>query len=658
MGNSPVVINAPFEQINSSIKGGVFDLLHTGVAFFSQKGLFTYCNNAFLRMFSLPDNIAGKHITDFFQSEQDCIRSIKTLKKMEVRPIQTISNISGVSFRYPIYNYKHKFCGLIIESIPMNLDKEQLLALFRNVRSLEQQSPLALAEAEQTDGQPSATSEPVASQSGFGGSHKADALELKGGTKTWAKEWKDGRGIAGQSGKDEPKDTFKDASKDNRPVLSTFDTIIGRSQPMEQLCRLGRRFARTQEPILITGESGTGKELLAQALHCASQRASRPFISVNCAALPHDLIESELFGYETGSFTGARSGGMKGKFEQADTGTIFLDEIGELPLPLQAKLLRVLESGEIQKIGHKGLLRCDFRLLGATNRNLPQMVRDGLFREDLYHRLSVFELLIPPLRERGDDIFLLARYYLEQYVGGERGHNIRLDEELCRVFREYPWHGNIRELKNTLVYAIYSLGEDQDVLGIPHLPPRFMREWHETKARTVHNGQENRLGDAQTRNLSGPPCYGDMTSLSIQSRTAPPYSAASGYTWANSQADMAAHPYSPPYAGVWSVPHEHAGANPANRPAQYPTEYHDPVDAGQSGQDRPMSHSPASRSGADLLEASAQAERKILRDTLERLRYNKVLTAQELGISRSKLYRKLRKYGLLTGTEENLTTVR
>ena len=167
---------------------------------------------------------------------------------------------------------------------------------------------------------------------------------------------------------------------------------------------LGRRFAFSQEPILVCGESGTGKELVAQALHMASQRSDRPFVTVNCAALPPELMESELFGYETGAFTGAKVGGVKGKFEMADTGTIFLDEIGELPLPMQAKLLRVLETGEIQKIAHKGQLHSDFRLIGATNRNLAEMVRQGQFREDLYHRLSVFELDIPPLRDRVSDI--------------------------------------------------------------------------------------------------------------------------------------------------------------------------------------------------------------------------------------------------------------
>lgn len=159
-----------------------------------------------------------------------------------------------------------------------------------------------------------------------------------------------------------------------------------------------------------------------------------------------------------------------------DTGTIFLDEIGELPLPMQAKLLRVLETGEIQKIAHKGQLHSDFRLIGATNRNLAEMVRQGQFREDLYHRLSVFELDIPPLRDRVSDIPLLVRHFVTQSVGDNRQKDIRIDDALYDAFAQYPWRGNVRELKNVLVYALYSLGDDQSVLTVQHLPPRFMRE--------------------------------------------------------------------------------------------------------------------------------------------------------------------------------------
>lgn len=198
--------------------------------------------------------------------------------------------------------------------------------------------------------------------------------------------------------------------------LHSFERIIGESAPMRKLKALGARFASGRQPVLISGESGTGKDLVAQALHMASERARQPFVAVNCAALPHELIESELFGYGPGAFSGSRSGGMKGKFEQAEAGTIFLDEIGELPLGMQSKLLRVLESGEIQKLGTAGMVYVDFRLIAATNRNLEQMVAEGRFREDLFHRLGVLELSVPPLRSHADDIPHLIRF-LEEMIG-------------------------------------------------------------------------------------------------------------------------------------------------------------------------------------------------------------------------------------------------
>ncbi len=196
-------------------------------------------------------------------------------------------------------------------------------------------------------------------------------------------------------------------------MFHTFSSIVEESPAIEEMKQLGLRFACSKESILLYGESGTGKELVPQALHMASPRADKPFVTVNCAALPQELMESELFGYDAGAFTGAKAGGLPGKFEMANTGTIFLDEIGELPLAVQAKLLRVLESGEIQKIAHRGLLHSDFRLIGATNKNLAELVKNGQFREDLYHRLNIFVLIIPPLRERLDDIPILTQYFIE-----------------------------------------------------------------------------------------------------------------------------------------------------------------------------------------------------------------------------------------------------
>lgn len=258
--------------------------------------------------------------------------------------------------------------------------------------------------------------------------------------------------------------------------LHTFDSIVGRSQPVQAMRAAGIRFARSQEPILLSGESGTGKELVAQALHMASRRAEKPFVTVNCAALPHELMEAELFGYESGAFTGARSGGNKGKFELANRGTIFLDEIGELPLSMQAKLLRVLESGEIQKLGSKGELHSDFRLIAATNRDLSQCVKNGTFREDLYHRLNILEIVIPPLRDRLSDIPLLCTHFIEQHAGQKRALDIRISPDVYKVFREALWPGNIRELKNVLAYALFNLEDNELVLEKRHLPPRFLSQ--------------------------------------------------------------------------------------------------------------------------------------------------------------------------------------
>lgn len=254
----------------------------------------------------------------------------------------------------------------------------------------------------------------------------------------------------------------------------TFDSILGESRAIRNLKSMGERFARSAEPILVLGESGTGKELVAQALHSASPRAAKPFVTVNCAALPQELMEAELFGYESGAFTGARTGGIKGKFELANHGTIFLDEIGELPLGMQAKLLRVLESGEIQKLAHKGLLHSDFRLIAATNRNLAQSVREGTFREDLYHRLNILEISIPPLRDRLEDIPMLCSHFIEQHVGPRSAKNIQISADLYRTFRQSSWPGNIRELKNILTFAIFNLEEGEHVLTPRHLPARFL----------------------------------------------------------------------------------------------------------------------------------------------------------------------------------------
>lgn len=232
------------------------------------------------------------------------------------------------------------------------------------------------------------------------------------------------------------------------------------------------RFAKSNAAILILGESGTGKELFAQTIHNESSRANKPFVAVNCAALPENLLESELFGYDEGAFTGARRGGKPGLFELAHRGTIFLDEIGEMSLPIQSRLLRVLEEREVLRIGGDRLVPVDIRILAATNRNIWDMVKDGRFREDLYYRLCVLELILPPLISRKDDIPLLLHKFLSSYHIQFHSNDL---ETLCShpFFKAYPWPGNVRELKNFAerISVLYQPGCSIDEL-ITSLTPR------------------------------------------------------------------------------------------------------------------------------------------------------------------------------------------
>lgn len=256
----------------------------------------------------------------------------------------------------------------------------------------------------------------------------------------------------------------------------SFEDIVGNSETMGALRRKGAQFAKSSQPVLILGESGTGKELVAHATHSASQRSGEVFISINCAAIPKDLLEAELFGYEEGTFTGARIGGKVGKFELADRGTIFLDEIGDLPLEMQAKLLRVIENKEIQKIGTSGPVYSDFRLVAATNKNLEACVADGSFREDLYHRLNMLALRVPPLRERPEDILLIAQHLLDNFEDKPQDYRILVGPKVKQLFNMYSWPGNIREMKNVLSYAVFSLEEGQGEINLRNLPPYIIEK--------------------------------------------------------------------------------------------------------------------------------------------------------------------------------------
>ena len=251
-----------------------------------------------------------------------------------------------------------------------------------------------------------------------------------------------------------------------------FDDIIGRNSRFVKVLQTAGIVAKTDAPVLIQGEHGVGKEVLARAVHRASPRATRPFISVNCAAVPETLLESELFGYEDGAFTGARRGGRMGRFELADGGVLFLDEIGDMPASMQAKLLRVLQEKEIEKIGRKKTIKVDVRIIAATNRNLEVMVGEGGFRADLYYRLNVVSLTIPPLRERIDDIPYLAEDMLEKY-NKKYGKDVALSFPLREALHHHGWPGNVRELANILEHAVIMCSGP--LLLPEHLPAKFLR---------------------------------------------------------------------------------------------------------------------------------------------------------------------------------------
>jgi len=229
--------------------------------------------------------------------------------------------------------------------------------------------------------------------------------------------------------------------------------IIGKSKPMLKVYDLIDKVAQSRASVLITGPSGTGKELIAKAIHYSSTRKDRPFISINCGALTETLLESELFGHEKGAFTGAVAM-KKGRFEVADSGTLFLDEVGEMPPPLQVKLLRVLQEMEFERVGGTKSIKVDVRVLSASNREIKEDVAQGKFREDLFYRLNVIQIEVPPLRERIDDIPLLVKHFIEKYGSDEGKSKIQLSPEVWKAIYTYTWPGNVRELENVIERAV------------------------------------------------------------------------------------------------------------------------------------------------------------------------------------------------------------
>lgn len=247
-----------------------------------------------------------------------------------------------------------------------------------------------------------------------------------------------------------------------------FDNLIGNSNAMRQVYAQVSQVARTNVTVLLRGESGTGKEMIANAIHFNSLRAKKPLIKINCAALPENLIEAELFGYEKGAFTGAYKQ-KKGRFELADGGTIFLDEIGDLPLQTQVKLLRVLQEREFERLGGTETIKVNVRIIAATNKNLEKEMAEGRFREDLYYRLNVFTIFLPPLRERKSDILLLAEHFLEKYEKIHGKHIKRISTPAIDMLTAYHWPGNVRELENAIERAVVAC--DGSVIHAHHLPP-------------------------------------------------------------------------------------------------------------------------------------------------------------------------------------------
>jgi len=253
----------------------------------------------------------------------------------------------------------------------------------------------------------------------------------------------------------------------------TFDKIIGNSSSFLTAIKFAEKIARGDSSVLITGESGTGKELVAQSIHNSSKRARKPFVKINCGAIPTELFESEMFGYEEGAFTGAKKTGMKGKFELADGGTILLDEIGDMPLFMQVKLLRVLQDREIVRVGSNDVKKIDVRIIASTNKNLLQLTQEGKFRQDLYYRLNVMHVKLPALRERIEDVGPLAEALRVKLCNKYGIYSEGISEETLDYLKCYNWPGNVRELENVIERAINLLNTELKILP-EHLPAKIL----------------------------------------------------------------------------------------------------------------------------------------------------------------------------------------
>ena len=278
----------------------------------------------------------------------------------------------------------------------------------------------------------------------------------------------------------ENKDAIKNYNKINKDYKITLDNIISESEIMEHTKQKALIASKSNSTVLITGESGTGKQLFARAIHNHSDRVDNTFVTVNCAAIPDNLLESELFGYEEGAFTGAKKGGKLGKFEIAHKGTIFLDEIGDMSLHLQGKLLRVLQERELDKIGGKSNILIDVRVIAATNKNLVELVEKGQFREDLYYRLNVIPITLPALRQRKNDIPLLIDYMIKEYAHKLNKDVIGIEDDAKKTLIDYSWPGNVRELQNVIEYSINM--SNSSLLNLDIIPNNIKSKYYDEKS--------------------------------------------------------------------------------------------------------------------------------------------------------------------------------
>ena len=266
---------------------------------------------------------------------------------------------------------------------------------------------------------------------------------------------------------------YKNELEDGKKAKYTFKNLIGESDRIKELVQFAKKIARGDSNILITGESGTGKELMAQSIHNGSKRCFGPFVKVNCGAIPLELFESEMFGYEEGAFTGAKKSGKKGLFEYANGGTILLDEIGDMPLSMQVKLLRVIQEREILRIGGNEQREIDVRVIASTNKNLADLVHQGKFREDLYYRLNVININLPPLRERPEDIEVLSNKLINNLCGKYHIYSEGISKDALEYLRNYSWPGNVRQLENVLERAI-NLLDGEIIIQPKHLPEKIL----------------------------------------------------------------------------------------------------------------------------------------------------------------------------------------